>query len=74
VIRCVVALARELDIAVTAEGVETIHLYKTVKALGCDIVQGFLFGRPVEHIDFSQQIDDNGESLLAWQPQDSGSQ
>ena len=70
VIRCVVALARELDIAITAKGVETIPLYKTMQALGFDIVQGYLFGRPVEEIDFSQQIEDNDESLLAWQPQD----
>ena len=71
VIHCIVSLARELGMSVTAEGVETIQLYKTVKALGCDIVQGFLFGHPVEHIDFSHQIDDNGEFLLAWQPQES---
>ena len=33
---------------VVAEGIETVGERDTVVALGCDLIQGFLLGRPVE--------------------------
>ncbi|HWW48615.1 MAG TPA: EAL domain-containing protein [Xanthobacteraceae bacterium] len=47
VVTSVLTLARGLDIAVTAEGVETSQQYELLRAAGVDHVQGFLFGRPV---------------------------
>ncbi len=48
-----VALARSLDIPVTAEGVETEAQAMQLRLTGCDELQGYLFGRPmsVEEID-----------------------
>ncbi len=43
----VVRLAHDLDLEVVAEGVETERELATVRALGCDLVQGYLLGRPV---------------------------
>jgi EAL domain-containing protein (putative c-di-GMP-specific phosphodiesterase class I) len=40
------ALCRELGILVVAEGVETAAEAEAVKGLGCDLLQGFHFGRP----------------------------
>jgi EAL domain-containing protein (putative c-di-GMP-specific phosphodiesterase class I) len=36
---------------VVAEGIETPAERDTVIALGCDLVQGFLLGRPLEAAD-----------------------
>ncbi|HUP68243.1 MAG TPA: EAL domain-containing protein [Acidimicrobiales bacterium] len=47
IVRSVVALARELGISVTAEGIETERQLEHVKALGCDVGQGYWFSRPV---------------------------
>ena len=47
VMGAVVALAHELGIEVAAEGVETEAELATVRALGCDVLQGYLLGRPV---------------------------
>ena len=41
------ALARALGKMTVAEGVETSMQLKAVQDIGCDLVQGFLTGRPV---------------------------
>jgi len=45
-IRSLVELCREMCIDILAEGVETEAECRTVKELGCDLMQGYLFGRP----------------------------
>ena len=47
IIRAVVALAKSLGMATTAEGVETEHEHRMVEELGCTKVQGYYFGRPL---------------------------
>jgi len=47
IMEAVVRLAHDLGLEVVAEGVETERELATVQALGCDVVQGFLLGRPV---------------------------
>lgn len=54
VVASVLSLARGLDIAVTAEGVETKEQFELLRTAGVNQVQGYLFGRPspVAEIDF----------------------
>ena len=47
IIRAVVALAKSLGMATTAEGVETEAEHRMVQDLGCTKVQGYYFGRPL---------------------------
>jgi sensor c-di-GMP phosphodiesterase-like protein len=47
VIRAIVRLAHELNLSVVAEGVETPAQADALIALGCDLVQGFHFARPL---------------------------
>jgi EAL domain-containing protein (putative c-di-GMP-specific phosphodiesterase class I) len=47
VLKAVTDLAHQLDAVVVAEGVETERLAEEVAALGADLGQGWLFGRPV---------------------------
>ncbi len=51
IIRAVVALAQSLDIATTAEGVETEAELAMIQQLGCDKIQGYYFGRPMRFAD-----------------------
>jgi diguanylate cyclase (GGDEF)-like protein len=45
---CAIAgLGRTLDIATTAEGVETVEQLVFLRAAGCQFAQGYLFSRPV---------------------------
>ncbi len=43
----ILALARSLKLRTVAEGVETEDQAEFLRARGCEVLQGFLFGRPV---------------------------
>jgi EAL domain-containing protein (putative c-di-GMP-specific phosphodiesterase class I) len=47
IVRAILSLARSLGFNVTAEGVETVEQANILKHMSCDMVQGFLFNRPV---------------------------
>ena len=51
IIRAVVALADSLNIATTAEGVETESELEMIQKLGCTKIQGYFFGRPMIFAD-----------------------
>ncbi|WP_275542364.1 EAL domain-containing protein [Inquilinus limosus] len=46
IIRAIIRLASELDICVTAEGVEDVTQLQILRDLGCERLQGFLVGKP----------------------------
>lgn len=46
IIRAIVTLAESLEMDTTAEGVETHDDLHLIRELGCNQVQGFIFGRP----------------------------
>jgi EAL domain-containing protein (putative c-di-GMP-specific phosphodiesterase class I) len=47
IVRAVVQMAHALNITVVAEGVETEAQAAFLAAAGCDILQGYLLGRPM---------------------------
>jgi diguanylate cyclase (GGDEF)-like protein/PAS domain S-box-containing protein len=47
IVRAVIGLANELDIAVIAEGIETRAQLDLVRSWGCHLIQGFYFARPL---------------------------
>ena len=55
-IELIIDIAEYLKVPVIAEGVETEEQLTTLKALGCDIVQGYYFSRPVPAEEFETFI------------------
>jgi EAL domain-containing protein (putative c-di-GMP-specific phosphodiesterase class I) len=47
IVNAIVGLAHNLSMSIVAEGVETQGQVDFLKAIGCDVAQGYLFGRPV---------------------------
>ena len=47
VVRSIVKLAHNLGLSVVAEGVESQAAFDALRELGCDVVQGYLLGRPM---------------------------
>ena len=46
-VRSIASMAKGLNLAVTAEGVETMEQLAQVREIGCDFAQGFLISRPL---------------------------
>jgi len=46
IVRSVIALCQELSITTIAEGIETQEQLTSLRALGCNLGQGYLLGRP----------------------------
>jgi EAL domain-containing protein (putative c-di-GMP-specific phosphodiesterase class I) len=59
--RAVLAVAGELKLDVVAEGVETVDERDFLADLGCQRMQGYLFGRPVPAEEFASIWADGGE-------------
>lgn len=56
IIQAIISMGRALDIHVIAEGVETAAQRDTLTQLGCELFQGYLFGRPVPIEQFEQAM------------------
>ncbi|WP_293724493.1 bifunctional diguanylate cyclase/phosphodiesterase [Stappia sp.] len=57
IIASIVGLGRSLGVTITAEGVENEDQAMLLRAAGCDKVQGFLFGRPLDLSDARASAD-----------------
>ncbi len=55
IVKTCILLGHELNMRVVAEGVETEDHLKLLKALGCDVAQGYFFSKPLP-----------SNKLLAW--------
>lgn len=56
IIRAVIALARGMDIALVAEGIETEMQRDFLQREGCKIGQGYLFSKPLPPEDFKRLL------------------
>ncbi len=56
IIRTILALGKNLDLNVIAEGVETEAQHGYLSNYGCLVFQGYLFGRPVPAEQFKQNL------------------
>jgi len=57
IVSAIVALGHALDMDIVAEGVETAGQRAYLERLGCDYLQGYLLGRPVDPERFMQLHD-----------------
>jgi diguanylate cyclase (GGDEF)-like protein/PAS domain S-box-containing protein len=49
IIQSIVQLAKSFRMSITAEGVETAEDFERMRDLGCDTIQGYLFGKPLAY-------------------------
>jgi diguanylate cyclase (GGDEF)-like protein/PAS domain S-box-containing protein len=60
IVQSIVSLGSGLGLTVVAEGVETVEQAESLADLGCDVLQGYLIGRPMpaaEYLKWLEQYD-----------------
>jgi diguanylate cyclase (GGDEF)-like protein len=64
----IVALGQTLGLQIIAEGIEEFAQSERLRTLGCDLGQGFWFGRPVEPGDLEARLFGSAAAALAGSP------
>src|SRR6201995_4234319 len=64
IVRTSIDLAHQLGVKVVAEGVESETVRSELNALGCDIGQGFLFGKPMSAAVFADWLRERDQLAL----------
>ncbi|MCG9891932.1 MAG: EAL domain-containing protein [Thermosynechococcaceae cyanobacterium MS004] len=59
IVDAVIALGQGLDLKVVAEGVETAQQVELLRQLNCDILQGYLFSRPITFEKMTEMLKTN---------------
>jgi len=55
-VQAIAAMGRAMLLEVTAEGVETMKQFEFLRDAGCDVLQGYLLGRPMSGDDFGRWL------------------
>ncbi|WNJ99948.1 EAL domain-containing protein [Thalassospiraceae bacterium LMO-JJ14] len=56
VVRAIVGMAKQLDLHIVAEGIETERQMEFLHGLGCHTGQGYLFSKPVSNAQFKELL------------------
>lgn len=59
IVRSTINLAHSLNVQVVAEGVEDAASYDMLKLMGCDLIQGYYFSRPLPWNEIAKWMDES---------------
>ena len=55
IIETIVQMCKKLNIKTVAEGIETKEQVEFLKKIGCDIIQGYYFSKPITILEFEEK-------------------
>ena len=55
-LEAIISLAKALEVPCIAEGVETAEQVDALKKMGCNIIQGYFFSRPLPELEFEHFV------------------
>jgi PAS domain S-box-containing protein len=64
IVRIIVTLAHNLGLKVVAEGVETEAQLNLLREIGCELAQGYLFSKPVDHESIEQLLANHRDGMI----------
>ncbi len=59
ILSSVVNIVKKMGVKVTQEGVETKEDFEKLKAMGCDVIQGYYFSKPMKYVDYLEFVRKN---------------
>ncbi|MCR5612335.1 EAL domain-containing protein [Treponema sp.] len=64
IIENIIRMAHSMGLTTIAEGAETERHFKVLKSLGCDLIQGYCFSKPLPVTDFENYLISNDTSAV----------
>jgi len=64
IVQAILAMAKSMNLEVTAEGVETLEQASALTAWGCHEIQGYYFGKPMPLEGLIKRLNDNTHCML----------
>lgn len=55
-VRNIIRMAHDMNLVVTAEGIETLEQQQLLKTMGCDLIQGYFYSKPITEQSFVTMI------------------
>lgn len=62
-----IKVIRQLGMKVTQEGVESQEDFERLQALGCDVIQGYYFAKPMKFVQYCEFVRKKASSPSAWE-------
>ncbi|MNU92400.1 Cyclic di-GMP phosphodiesterase Gmr [compost metagenome] len=62
IIQAIITLGQQLNLELVAEGVETIEQSEFLNGLGCSIMQGYYYGKPMNEDQIREWLSRRSES------------
>lgn len=59
IIKSVISMAKDLNMKIISEGIEEYRQIEFLKQAGCDMVQGYYYGKPIPIDDFEKMVFEN---------------
>ena len=63
IIKYIINMAKDLNIKTVAEGVETEKQIEYLKNVGCNIVQGYYYSKPLNKLEFKKYVKENQDGV-----------
>lgn len=60
ILESVIHVAKQLGMKVTQEGVETEESMEYLRSIGCDVIQGYYYSKPLSVLDFIRFLEKSG--------------
>ena len=70
IVRSIVDLAKQINLSVIVEGVETEEQVEVLDSLGCRYYQGYYFAKPLLPEDFLTRIEEHGMAVMHGESSD----
>lgn len=58
-LQSIIGMIIRLDIKITQEGVEDMDEFEMLEKMGCDVIQGYFFAKPMKYIDYCEFVNTN---------------
>lgn len=63
-VSAIINLSKNLRMKTICEGVENINQVEIIKSTGCDIIQGYVFSKPIEYSLYKDMIRKNKSKIV----------